>query len=60
MEAAYKAGVPLLMAAKMREPWEFDYFDVYVKPYLNNEIQYLGEVPHAGEAASSWPGPGPC
>jgi glycosyltransferase involved in cell wall biosynthesis len=46
MEAAYKAGVPLLMAAKMREPWEFDYFDVYVKPYLNQDIQYLGEVPH--------------
>ncbi len=46
MEAAFKAGVPLLMAAKMREPWEFDYFDTYVKPYLNNEIQYLGEVPH--------------
>jgi glycosyltransferase involved in cell wall biosynthesis len=46
MEAAYKAGVPLLMAAKMREPWEFDYFDVYVKPYLNADIQYLGEVPH--------------
>jgi glycosyltransferase involved in cell wall biosynthesis len=34
------------MAAKMREPWEFDYFDVYVKPYLNQDIQYLGEVPH--------------
>jgi glycosyltransferase involved in cell wall biosynthesis len=46
MEAAYKAGVPLIMAAKMREPWEFDYFDVYVKPYLNDEIRYLGEVPH--------------
>jgi glycosyltransferase involved in cell wall biosynthesis len=38
--------VPLIMAAKMREPWEFDYFDVYVKPYLNDEIRYLGEVPH--------------
>jgi glycosyltransferase involved in cell wall biosynthesis len=46
MEAAHKAGVPLLMAAKMREPWEFDYFDMYVKPYLNQDIQYLGEVPH--------------
>jgi glycosyltransferase involved in cell wall biosynthesis len=46
MEAAYKAGVPLLMAAKMREPWEFDYFDTFVRPYLNKDIQYLGEVPH--------------
>ena len=46
MEAAYKAGVPLLMAAKMRESWEFDFFDRCIKPYLNDEIQYLGEVPH--------------
>src|SRR5207302_8024656 len=23
-----------------------DYFDKYVKPYLNRDIQYLGEVPH--------------
>jgi glycosyltransferase involved in cell wall biosynthesis len=47
MEAAYKAGVPLIMCAKMRDPWEFDYFDEYVRPYLNEDIQYLGEVPHA-------------
>lgn len=46
MEAAYKAKVPLIMCAKMRDPWEFDYFDEYVRPYLNDEIQYLGEVPH--------------
>lgn len=47
VEAAFKAGVPLLLAAKMREPWELDYFDTYVKPYLNDEIRYLGEVPHS-------------
>lgn len=46
VEAAFKAGVPLILAAKMREPWEFDYFDMYVKPYLNDDIRYLGEVPH--------------
>ncbi|HUP86557.1 MAG TPA: glycosyltransferase family 4 protein [Acidimicrobiales bacterium] len=46
MEAAYKAGVRLVMCAKMRDPWEFDYFDEYVRPYLNADIQYLGEVPH--------------
>jgi glycosyltransferase involved in cell wall biosynthesis len=46
MEAAYKAGVPLIMCAKMRDPWEFDYFDSHVRPYLNEDIQYLGEVPH--------------
>jgi glycosyltransferase involved in cell wall biosynthesis len=62
MEAAYKAGMPLIMCAKMRDPWEFDYFDEYVRPYLNDEIQYLGEVPHerklellAGAAALLFP-----
>ena len=45
-EVAYKAGLPLIMAAKMREPWEFDYFDKFVRPYLNDDIRYLGEVPH--------------
>ncbi len=44
--AAKKAGVPLLMAAKMREAWEIAFFDEHVKPHLNDDIQYLGEVPH--------------
>ncbi len=44
--AAEQAGVPLLMAAKMREAWEVAYFDEYVKPHLNESIRYLGEVPH--------------
>ncbi len=45
-EVAYKAGVPLIMAAKMREPWERQYFDRNVRPYLNDDIRYVGEVPH--------------
>ena len=45
-EAAYKAGRPLLLAGKMREPWEHQYFDVYVRPYLNDDIRYVGEVGH--------------
>ena len=44
--AAKKAGMPLLIAGKMREPWEIDYFEDQVRPHLSNEIQYLGEVPH--------------
>ncbi len=44
--AAEKAGVPLRMIGKMREPWEFEYFETYVKPELSDDIQYLGEVPH--------------
>jgi glycosyltransferase involved in cell wall biosynthesis len=46
IEAAKKAGVPLKMAAKMREAWEFEYFDANVKPHLSQDVQYLGEVPH--------------
>ncbi len=44
--AAKAAGVPLLMAAKMREAWEREYFDVNVAPHLDDNIRYLGEVPH--------------
>lgn len=44
--AARQAGVPLLMAAKMREPWEHEYFATEVSPSLGPDVQYLGEVPH--------------
>jgi glycosyltransferase involved in cell wall biosynthesis len=44
--AAQKAGIPLMMIGKMREAWEFEYFEEYVKPSLSADIQYLGEVPH--------------
>lgn len=44
--AAKEAGVPLLMAAKMREAWEITFFEEHVKPHLDDQIQYLGEVPH--------------
>jgi glycosyltransferase involved in cell wall biosynthesis len=44
--AAEEAGVPLMMAAKMREAWEHTYFNEFVRPHLSDSIQYLGEVPH--------------
>ena len=44
--ACRNAGVPLIMAAKMREPWERAYFDEEVRPHLGDDIRYLGEVPH--------------
>ena len=47
IDAAKKAGVPLLMAAKMREPDERAYFDAFVRPHLDDDVQYLGEVSHA-------------
>jgi glycosyltransferase involved in cell wall biosynthesis len=42
--AATQAGVPLVLAAKMREPLEVDYFEAEVKPLLSDTVQYVGEV----------------
>ena len=46
MEAAWKAGARLVMCAKMRDPAEYEYFEHAVQPYLNDDLVYLGEVPH--------------
>jgi len=46
IDVARKADVALLLAGKMREPWERDYFDAHVAPFLSEQIQYLGEVDH--------------
>jgi glycosyltransferase involved in cell wall biosynthesis len=43
---ARKAHVPLLLAGKMREPAEFEYFETQVEPLLGDDARYLGEVPH--------------
>jgi len=41
---AQLAGVPLLIAAKMREPLELQFFEEQVKPLLGNGVEYIGEV----------------
>lgn len=41
---ARAAGMPLLIAAKMREPAERDYFDAHVRPLLDSGVDVLGEV----------------
>ena len=41
---ARAAGVPLKIAAKMREPAERAYFEARVAPLLGGEVEYLGEV----------------
>jgi glycosyltransferase involved in cell wall biosynthesis len=46
IEVARKAGARVLLAAKMREPWERTYFDERVAPLLGADAEYLGEVPH--------------
>lgn len=44
--ACRKAGVPILLAAKMREAREHEYFETEVAPLLGDGAEYLGEVPH--------------
>jgi glycosyltransferase involved in cell wall biosynthesis len=44
IEIAEKAGLPLVLAAKMREPAEQQYFDEFVRPRLGHGAEYVGEV----------------
>ena len=41
---AHLAGVPLVMAAKMREREEIEYFTEHVEPLLDSHVQYVGEI----------------
>ena len=41
---AREAGVQLRIAAKMREPHERAYFDEFVRPHLDDDVVYLGEL----------------
>ena len=41
---ARAAGVPLVIAAKMREPLEHQYFDAEVRPLLGCGVEFIGEV----------------
>ena len=43
---ARAAGLPLKIAGKNREPLERQYFDEFVAPHLDDQIEYLGEVNH--------------
>jgi glycosyltransferase involved in cell wall biosynthesis len=44
IDVARRAGVPLRIAAKMREAAELDYFQRHVAPRLGSGIEYVGEV----------------
>ena len=46
IEVARRAGRPLRIAAKCREPEEQAYFDREIAPHLGREIEYVGEVSH--------------
>jgi glycosyltransferase involved in cell wall biosynthesis len=41
---ARAAGVPLRMAAKIREPAEREYFEAVVEPLLCSDVEYVGEL----------------
>jgi glycosyltransferase involved in cell wall biosynthesis len=41
---ARAAGVPLRMAAKLREPAEREYFEAEVRPLLCSDVEFLGEL----------------
>jgi glycosyltransferase involved in cell wall biosynthesis len=49
IEAARAAGLPLRIAAKMRERSEHEYFEHCVRPMLGPDVEYLGEVGGAGK-----------
>jgi glycosyltransferase involved in cell wall biosynthesis len=49
IHVARAAGVSLLVAAKMREPAERDYFEACVKPLLGRTVEYLGEIGGSGK-----------
>jgi len=44
IQVARSAGVPLRIAAKMREKDEFSYYTERIKPLLGGDVEYLGEV----------------
>ena len=43
---ALEAGLPLKIAGKCAEPAEQEYFDTLVRPHLDSEREYVGEVTH--------------
>jgi glycosyltransferase involved in cell wall biosynthesis len=44
---ARRAGAPLRIAAKCREPAEQEYFEAFVRPHLGGDIEYVGELDEA-------------
>ena len=50
IEIARRAGVPLRIAAKMREPDEVDYFRKHIEPHLGPDVEFLGEIGPAERA----------
>jgi glycosyltransferase involved in cell wall biosynthesis len=49
IEAAREAGRRILLAGKLSEPHEQDYFDTEVKPLLGADVEFLGEADAAAK-----------
>lgn len=43
-EIAKRLGLKLLLAGKVNEKAEKEYFDKYIQPYLGSKIKFIGEV----------------
>ena len=50
IEIARRAGLPLLIAAKMWEPDEVAYFERWVEPHLGGDIRFVGQVGRGDKA----------
>jgi glycosyltransferase involved in cell wall biosynthesis len=50
IDVARKAGIRLLLAAKLNEPAEQAYFDEQVKPRLGDGVEWLGEADGPGKS----------
>jgi len=46
VRVARESGMPLRLAGKIHDPIEHEYFDASVKPFLGDDIEYVGEVSH--------------
>ncbi|MCU0272997.1 MAG: glycosyltransferase family 4 protein [Acidimicrobiales bacterium] len=51
IDAARRVGVPIVLAAKMHEPSEQQYFERAIRPRLGAGARYLGEVTFARKVA---------
>jgi glycosyltransferase involved in cell wall biosynthesis len=51
IDVARRAEVPLVIAAKMREPDERRYYDAFVAPRLGEDVEFVGEIDRSQRSA---------
>jgi glycosyltransferase involved in cell wall biosynthesis len=49
IKVAQQAGMPLKIAAKMREDAEIEYFRTQIEPFLGAGVEFVGELDEAGK-----------